>query len=78
MCSVLSVDQECVLEKIQESCDALHLFVCGVSDEHAAVQKEERSWEEERKRREERRQREREEEQEREERELQRLQQELV
>ncbi|KAF4108679.1 centriole and centriolar satellite protein ofd1 isoform X1 [Onychostoma macrolepis] len=57
-----SVDQECVLEKLQES---------------HADEEEERSWEEERKRREERRQREREEAQEREERELQRLQQQL-
>ncbi|XP_016345250.1 centriole and centriolar satellite protein ofd1 isoform X2 [Sinocyclocheilus anshuiensis] len=61
---LLSVDQECVLENLQES----H------TDEHdTAVKKEE----EERKRREERRKREREEAQEREEQELQRLQQQL-
>ncbi|RXN38575.1 oral-facial-digital syndrome 1 [Labeo rohita] len=77
---LVSVDQECILEKLQES--HTDVQAAAVSSADAAVKKdmgeeEERSWEEERKRREERRQREREEAQEREERELQRLQQEL-
>ncbi|XP_073701485.1 centriole and centriolar satellite protein ofd1 [Garra rufa] len=69
---LVSVDQECILEKLQDS----HTAVSSAVKEDVC-EEEERSWEEERKRREERRQREREEAQEREERELQRLQQEL-
>ncbi|KAK2904646.1 hypothetical protein Q8A67_006445 [Cirrhinus molitorella] len=71
---MVSVDQECILEKLQDS----HTDGQAAAVSSADVrEEEEKSWEEERKRREERRQREREEAQEREERELQRLQQEL-
>ncbi|XP_067300800.1 centriole and centriolar satellite protein ofd1 isoform X2 [Pseudorasbora parva] len=69
---LVSTDQECILQRLQDSQPELHQDADVKIDTH----EEEERWEEERKRREEKRLREREEEQEREERELERLKQE--
>ncbi|XP_051566563.1 centriole and centriolar satellite protein ofd1 isoform X2 [Myxocyprinus asiaticus] len=82
--TLVSADQECILQKLEDS----HTERCreekDVQPSSSAVmvqkdmhEEEEERWQEERRTREERRQREREEAQEREQRELQRLQQEL-